>query len=284
MKNVVYDYVTERILAALDKGTIPWQKPWIGGEMPMNLISKKEYRGINCFLLGFSAFTSPYWLTAHQAMAKGGKVKKGEKASIVVFYKTLEFNKGKEDEKKIPLLRYYNVFNVEQCEGVPVPEPKEKKTFIPIEEAARIIREMPKRPSINHGGSRACYRPLTDSVGMPLAENFISPEEYYCTMFHELAHSTGHENRLKRFDNSTDHIFGSDSYSKEELVAEMTAAFLSAHVGIEQKILDNAAAYIQSWRSKISADPKLVVQAANQAQKAADFILNLPKEEVTTAV
>ena len=279
MKNAVYDYVTERMLKALDEKKVPWQKPWTGGEMPMNLVSKKEYRGINCFLLGFSPYASPYWLTAKQAKDKGGSVKKGEEGSMVVFYKTLVYGKNTDDEKKIPLLRYYKVFNTEQCEGIEIPPPKDKKTFVPIEEAARVVREMPKRPNINHGGGRAFYSSLSDSIGMPPAENFISPEEYYSTIFHELVHSTGHEGRLKRFDNTTDHIFGSQSYSKEELVAEMGAAFLSAHLGIEQKTIENSAAYIRGWHDKISADPKLIVQAANQAQKAADFILNIPKEE-----
>lgn len=284
MKNVVYDYVTERILGLLDKGEVPWHKPWdADSEAPRNFVSKKPYRGINTFLLSFSGFSSPYWLTMNQCRAKGGKVKKGSKSHMIVFYQTLEYADKTDKDKinKIPFLRYFNVFNVEQCEGLTLPESKKvEREFVPIEEAARIVREMPLRPTINHGGNRACYSAILDTISMPMQNTFDKPQEYYCTVFHELAHSTGHESRLKRFEKASPaSMFGSESYSKEELVAEMTAAFLCATIGIENSTIDNSAAYIQQWRNRISADPKLVVQAANQAQKAADYILNKPKEE-----
>jgi antirestriction protein ArdC len=286
--NKVYDYVTERIVKALEAGTVPWHKPWADLGASQNLISRKPYRGINVLLLALSKFKSPFWLTLNQAKKlKGVTLRKGEKSHMVVFYKTLNFKeevKGKEREKHIPYLKYYLVFNVEQFDGIEQYLPvTEIKPFVAIEEAARIAREMPKRPNMVEGG-RASYMPMFDRVTMPAKESFDSPEEYYSTLFHELAHSTGHSSRLKRFaDDESISSFGSDSYSKEELLAEMAAAFLCATAGIENKTVDNSAAYINMWLKKLQNDTKLIVQAANGAQKAADNILNVkpyePKSE-----
>ncbi len=274
-----YQVITDRILEKLEEGTIPWHKPWSGGGAPVNLVSKKEYRGINVFMLGCNGHESPYWLTYRQAKAKGGHVKKGERGTPVVFWKAFD---GKEADaegnaKKYFVLRHYTVFNVTQCEGVDYPKPEnedEERTFDPIENCTTVVDEMPKSPPITHGEPRAYYRPGTDTVNMPKPETFDGSEEYYSTLFHELAHSTGHESRTGRHgQGGCDHSFGSQSYSREELVAEFSAAFLCGHCSIENSTIDNSASYIDGWSRKLRNKPKMLIQAAAQAQKAVDFVL-----------
>jgi len=264
MSNKVYQIVTDRILESLEKGTVPWHKPWAGGGIPMNLKSKKPYRGINTFMLSLTRFSSRYWLSYKQAKAMGGQVRKGEKSTMVVFWKWIDGEDKKTgEEKRIPILRYYNVFNLDQIDGIKDPDEREDREHKPIEEAEKIVAEMPNRPEIQHKEPRASYSLYGDFVNMPRPESFDNGEEYYSTLFHELGHSTRHKSRLNREKNS---------YAQEELVAEMTAAFLCGVTGIEDKTLDNSAAYIDSWRKRISEDPRLVVTAGAQAQKASDYI------------
>ena len=184
-------------------------------------------------------------------------------------------------KKNVPFLRYYSVFNVSQCEGIPADKIPGlngiSHEHCPILEAERIVANMPKRPEIRHGGGRACYSPAFDRVDMPKAESFRSGEDFYSVLFHELTHCTGHESRLNRKgvagSDGEWSAFGSTPYAREELVAEMGAAFLSGHAGIVERTLNNSAAYVQSWLQRLKDDARLVVQAAAQAQKAADFIL-----------
>jgi antirestriction protein ArdC len=286
-----YEVVTSRILELLESGEIPWRKPWRGaGGLPKNLTSGRTYRGVNVFLLtcisAMVGYSSSYWVTFRQAKALGGHVKKGEKSSPVVFWKLLE--KGKEGEadeprgeddtrRMIPLLRHYNVFNLEQCEGIDPPADEaegEPLDFTPIEACERIVADMPDPPKLEVRGLKAYYRPSEDLVMMPTPERFESAEEYYGTLFHELTHSTGHARRLNRGSVADAAPFGSQTYGNEELVAEMGASFLCGHAGIENVTLENSAAYIQGWLKTIRSDPKLVVVAAAQAQKAADWILH----------
>ena len=276
-----YEVITETIIEKLEQGTVPWHQPW-SNEAAKNLISKREYRGINVFLLGASRYANPYWLTFRQAKQLGGHVKKGERSTPVVFWKWLERERdnpdtGETETVSTPLLRYYRVFNVEQCEGIPaekVPTLENARDFRPIEEAERVVQEMPQRPIIQHEAAQAFYRPSADVVNMPVAELFTSDEEYYSTLFHELTHATGHESRLKRLDTDKIAAFGGKDYSQEELVAEMGSAFLCGHCGIAERIIDNSAAYIQGWLRRLRNDKSLVVFAAAQAQKAVDFILD----------
>ena len=211
MKTDAYQVVTDRILGLLEEGVVPWQKPWNGGESaPRNLVSKREYRGVNVFLLHAMMFESPFWLTFKQAHSLGGHVKKGEKACPVVFWKWLEVddkNTGARPgetntkAKRVPMLRCYSVFNVTQCDGlegkIPVVawEPREHDT---VEAAERILLGMPKAPTVKTGQAAAFYRPADDQVGMPSLERFDTAEDYYSTLFHELTHSTGHVSRLNR--------------------------------------------------------------------------------------
>ena len=268
----------------LEKGVVPWQRPWRGGgQMPRNLISKKEYRGVNVFLLHAMMYESPFWLTFNQAREVGGNVRKGERACPVVFWKWLEKDSlgAPSGKEKIPFLRYYSVFNVAQCEDIPkgkIPVPNGgERSHNPIVEAEQIVVAMPKKPEIRHGGSRACYSPAMDRVDMPRPESFLGPQDYYSVLFHELTHATGHESRLNRKGVGGSEgewsAFGSTPYAREELVAEMGAAFLSGHAGIGECTIDNSAAYVQAWLERLKGDTRLVVQAAAQAQKAADFIL-----------
>lgn len=284
----VYEIVTNQIMDLLEAGEIPWHKPWKSSGGAQNLISKKTYRGINQFLLNCSPYSSPYWLTFNQARQKGGQVRKGEKSTLVVFWKWLD-RKDKDDQEddantsstgKIPLLRYYNVFNLDQIDGIESPEEAEPDNFFaPIERAELIIRNMPKQPVIQHGGDRACYSPLHDHVKLPNREAFKSPEEFYSTAFHELAHATGHISRLSRKGITDPTYFGSHDYSNEELVAEFSASMLCGVAGIEQQTIENSVAYIQGWLKALKNDKKLAIIAAGQAQKAADFILRRDPSE-----
>jgi len=287
--NKVFEIITAKILEALDKGVVPWHKPWKGSDHPRNLISGNKYSGINVWLLLGSAivsgYGSPYWLTFNQCKNLGGNVRKGEKSSVVVFWKSTHVKTiSKEDPDTgevveenvtVPVLRYYRVFNIEQCEGIEKPKDDSVviENFNPIDRAESIINDMPNKPKIDHVLARAFYSPSEDRVNLPQKESFYSEEEYYSTAFHELAHSTGHKSRLDRF-NSTS--FQGNGYSEEELVAEMTAAFLTAESNIDTpEVLQNSVSYLDSWRKKISDDPKLIVYASGKAQKAANYILNI---------
>ena len=281
-----YQIITVRIIGLLEQGTVPWQKPWQGSEQaPQNLVSRKAYRGVNVFLLHAMHYTSPFWVTFKQAQELGGNVRKGERACPVVFWKWLDVEREGEKER-VPFLRYYSVFNVAQCDGLEehVPSvPGATREHSPVESAERIVATMPKRPDVRHGLGQAFYSPGADYVGMPAPEQFRSGEDYYSVLFHELTHSTGHESRLARKGVSgTDgqwSAFGSNPYAKEELVAEMGAAFLCGQAGIVERTLDNSAAYVASWLARLKDDPKLVVQAAAQAQKAADYVMGVDHGE-----
>lgn len=276
----VYQIITDRLIGILEAGTIPWRKPWNYGSEggPLNLVSRRHYQGINCFLLACTSYDSPYWLTYSQAQKLGGHVRKGETGNYIIFWKIYEREDASTEDgkKRLPVLRYYTVFNVEQCEGITVP-PQDIATWHehdPIEAAENIILTMPNRPTVDISGTKACYSPLRDHVQIPELFRYEKCEEYYSTFFHELAHSTGHESRLNREGIAGNHFFGDAVYSREELVAEMAAAFLCGHCGIENATIQNSAAYLHSWIKALRGDRRLAITAAAQAQKAADYILN----------
>ncbi len=276
----VYEIVTGQILEIMAQGIIPWKKPWSARGAHRNLMSGKQYRGVNVFLLSCAPFSSPWWLTFKQATEKGGKVRKGEKGRKIVFWKPLMIKDknpktGKDERKKIFMLRYYTIFNLDQVDGIEAPLEPETVLLEPIAEAEKIVQEMPNTPEIlEAAGDRACYYPSRDEVQMPFFQDFDDSEEYYSVLFHELGHSTGHESRLARKEVQGCSRFGSEDYSKEELVAEMTAAFLCGESGILPATVENSVAYLQSWTAKFKEDQKLVVNAAAAAQKAADYILH----------
>lgn len=276
----VYEQVTDRVVALLEQGTVPWRKPWTNG-MPQNIEGRK-YRGINAFLLGVSGHTTPFWMTFNQAKERNGTVKKGEHGTMIVFWKRLKVTEknedtGKMEQKVVPMLRYYYVFNLDQTENVKVPkrvtEWLEGHTFDhePLAEAEAIVAGYENGPSISEDGDAAYYVPALDAITVPPRSSFKELDEFYGTLFHELGHSTGHESRLHR---DQKHGFGTHDYGREELVAEMTAAFLAAECGIETTT-ENTAAYLASWVKTIREDTKAVVVAAGQAQRAADLILGV---------
>lgn len=276
-----YDLITERIVALLEQGTVPWRKPWnVKAGMPRNLLSKKPYRGVNTWLLHSMQYESPFWLTYRQALELGGHVRKGEKACPVVFWKQLSIEDDATGEtEKIPMARLYSVFNVAQCEGIKSLPAGADEHPVSLSKPDEIVEHMPNRPEIRHGMRQAFYSPKQDTVSMPDRERFNIEADYFGTLFHELIHSTGHASRLNRSAVMNPNRFGSNPYSKEELVAEMGSAFLCGHAGIAEQILANSAAYIQNWLTALQNDRKLVVQAAAQAQKAVDFMLCLKYEE-----
>jgi antirestriction protein ArdC len=285
----VYEIVTEKIIKQLESGVAPWRKPWTC-QTPVNLLTQKEYRGLNVFTLASQGFPSRFWLTYNQATKLGGRIRKGEKSSPVIFWnigdeqETTAQDGAKETSRPF-LLRYYSVFNLSQAEGIDIPASllQETRTNDPIETCEQIVTNMPVPPAFEQS-DKAWYSPTNDVVGRPARGLFHSSEEYYATEFHELAHSTGHAKRLRRenFDNPVS--FGSESYSKEELIAEMTSAMLCGIAGIEQRILENSAAYLKTWITRLKSDSRLLVSAASQAQKAADFIQGKAPHQLAEAL
>ena len=313
MKRDVYQEVTDRIVAALEAGTVPWHKPWrTAGGVPISIRSGKPYRGINVLILGLEGYDDCRWGTfkamreaaiaeaRHQGreivMAPSkrgdreeayevvdgertwfrGGVQKGEKATSIILWKPVQKGEG-DEEQRYMLLRSYSVFNGKQADGLPELPVEEERVFTPIEEAEHLVEgyisdisnDNPG-PPVRYGFDAASYSLIADVVSLPDPKQFEGDEAYYCTLFHELIHSTGHKKRLARIEPA---LFGSDPYAKEELVAEIGASFLSGVAGFEEAGGQQSAAYIANWMQRIKDSPKLVVQAAAQAQKAADLIL-----------
>jgi antirestriction protein ArdC len=314
--SAVHQIITDKIVALIEQGIVPWRRPWrtAGGgnalytNRPING-DGRPYHGINFLILATEAMVKGYggqvWLTFNKARELGGCVRKGEKSTMVTLWqpteKLVEQPDGSMKKTKQFFLRYYNVFNVEQCDGVTLPkklrpvdvetpaEPQPVEVSIAACEA--IVAGMPNPPVIHREvhSARAFYMPSADSVTVPDGKDFESGEEYYSTLFHELGHSTGAKSRLDRKDfggtgSGAFSWFGSPVYSREELVAELTAAFLCAEAGVDNVTIENSAAYIANWSQALRDDPTVVVQAAGQAQKAANYILNIEPEKYTEEV
>ncbi|MDK2975224.1 MAG: hypothetical protein PWP08_1595 [Methanofollis sp.] len=268
----IYEMVRERILTALGRGTVPWRQTW-QGMTPSNILTGRPYRGINRILLA----GSPWWGTYNQIRQMGGYVRRGEKAAgLVIFWSMEESRREVNDQgdeviirtqRERPLVRCYKVFHIGQCEGVTMPEGQEVR---PIASCEGILRQ--NDPRIFPG--EPAYAPGRDVILMPPAERFTSAEAYYAAFFHELVHWSGAARRLDRPGVTGAIRFGSERYSREELTAEMGAAFLCGMCGIDTPpVQENAAAYIAGWlrhiRDGTAAD---VIRAATDAQRAADFL------------
>ncbi len=286
----VYTLVTNQIIAQLEKGVIPWRKPWKEAGMPQNLVSKRPYRGINLWLLACLGYTTNLFLTHNQLTQIGGKVKKGEKGHLVVFWKVVDNTKEEKEAatdtaKKTTLLRYYWVFNVEQCQditGYLIESPEQfNHVILPCE---NVVSSMPHQPAIQFKEPDAYYHPGKDFINMPKMKTFINSEAYYATLFHELVHSTGHKSRLDRKEVQSMTPFGSDIYSTEEIVAELGTCYLTSLTGIAPMTFENNAAYIQGWIERLQNNPSVIVYASTQAQKATDYILNVQPEETESEV
>lgn len=327
----IYKMITDKMVSLVKNATgFGYKKKWGNYEyyekdgflIPLNFVTKKEYRGVNFLMLKesdfYSVYDNPYFLTFKQVKERKGTIKKGSKAKSVIYFtllfkfvdekKKIDFGtydkkkmiaflkKNKISEKQfssvvrqIPIIKYYNVFNGDDIEGIDfkldalkvgkVYKSDESKKHKKNEVAELILKHQQKpKPSLSHGGDKAFYRPSTDSIKMPRFNSFETPNDYYRTLFHELSHSTGHSSRLKRDFKGK---FGSKSYAKEELIAEFGAVFLSAQAGIIWHSDKNHAEYLKNWLSVLKFaedDKKFLMRAASQAQKSTDFILNLNKD------
>lgn len=270
----IYGIITERIIDQLEKGVIPWEKPWTGTQGgAISGATGKPYSLLNQMLLGKRG----EYYTYNQVKAKGGHVRKDEKAQIIVFWRQIPITETDKDGKPvqvmIPMLRYYSVYHVDQCEGIEAQQRQRVEITHPA--ADKIIADYCQRESLairHQRGDEAYYSPSRDRVVLPQREQFTTVAEYYSTAYHELTHSTGHSSRLNRL-KATAH-FGNEEYSREELVAEIGAAALLNYTGIEtKKSLRNNAAYIQSWLSALRKDKRMIVQASGAASKAVDLII-----------
>ena len=287
----VYQMVTDRIVEMMKSGIIPWRKPWHGAKgdstegMAINYVTRRAYSTINQWLLGEPG----EYLSYKQVTDLGGKVKKGAKSRIVVFYTKVEFKKkneetGEEELCSYPLLRYYNVFHLSQVEGIetkigtdaPVNACPEIDADADAVIFGYLMRETSLKFRYNKPSDRAYYSRSTDEVVVPMLEQYDNAAEYYSTTFHELTHSTMLESRCNRMDDTKSSFFGNESYSREELVAEMGSAMLCSATGVDtQKSLKNSAAYIQGWLKALKNDNKMIVWAAARAEKAANYILGI---------
>lgn len=286
MNKKVMEIVTERIINRITtEQKLPWHQPWDFRNAPINHTTLKAYRGINLWLLK-SGHEYVTWnqLCDIQKQNKDVKLRKGSKAHLVVYFSFKKTMKDVTDadgnteqkEMDIPFLRYYNVYDIEDIDGISPRRPEVSYEHNPIEEAEQIIssyldREKTLKLEFNDGGS-AFYRPATDLISVPARELYKNHAEYYSTLFHEMTHSTGHASRLNRLKSPA--FFGDESYSKEELCAELGASMLCAETGIDNsEATDNSVAYLQGWLSALRNDATLIVSAAGKAQKAVEFIL-----------
>lgn len=280
----LYAEVAQRIIDQLDQGNIPWEQPWRAGQARhANPVSGTIYRGINPLLLEITAMDRGYsdrrWLTFKQARTLGGCVRKGEEGTTIVFWKRVSITDKETDERKsVPMLRHYTVFNVEQVDGLELPA---------IDESEYVAEETPEAdsimdgyflrdgaPRLRFGADGASYSPSNDIVAMPERERFTSDATFFSTLFHEAVHSTGHATRIGRQEITRSSMtFGDDLYGREELTAEMGSAMLCGLAGLQTE--RHSAGYIQHWRDAIAADTKMVVLAAQRAQRAADYILGV---------
>ncbi len=279
-RDELYTQVTEQIIADLEAGTIPWEQPWNGGfSLPRNASTQNSYSGINILILWMrqkkAGFTSSQWITFNQAKALGGSVKKGEKATRILFYQPLKVEEkndaGELEEKTIPMLKTHAVFNLSQVDGLESLQKIEHGTALRSEpeickEAETILAKSGAKLSFD-GGAMAFYNVNTDSIHMPEKSNFKDQLGYYGTMLHELVHWTGAENRLDR-NLATK---GTTHYAQEELIAELGSSFLCAHVGL--KHTTQHASYIESWLKVLREDKAAIFKAASQARVASEFLI-----------
>lgn len=285
MARDLYQEVTNRIIEQLEKGTIPWIKPWTDsgfGGLPYNAATGKAYRGINTMML-FAPGPGEGWMTYKQAQEISAQVRKGERGQVVVFFKPWKIEdknapaNAENKEKTIPVLRSYTVFHTSQIDNLP--DRCQPKPAAPTPEKVRIeaAEKLLSQATVTHGGDRAFYRLSSDSITLPHQHQFKSVDDYYATALHELTHWTGHGTRCAR---EYGKRFGDQAYAREELVAEMGAAFLCARTGITAQL--QHASYIDSWLKVLKHDKRAVLVAAGAAQKAADFVTGWKAEEEAT--
>ncbi|CUX72327.1 MULTISPECIES: ArdC family protein [Agrobacterium] len=282
-----YQRITDSIIAQLEAGTKPWIRPWRGtvarSAVPMRS-NGEAYRGINVIMLWLSSQLAGYdentWMTYRQALEVGGQVRKGEQGTLVVKYGTFNPKEQQgEDDRSIPYLKGYTVFNVEQIDGLldHFKSPAEETPLqpVPVLESVETFLER-TGAKITYGGKHACYRPGLDDIQMPDRDKFLSEVHLYSTALHEVGHWTGAKHRLDR---DLSGRFGSEAYAMEELVAELSAAFVCADLGVEHDPRDSTATYIESWLKVLKQDKRAIVTAAAKAQAVSDFLHQLQGDE-----
>lgn len=283
MEDKVTQIITDQIIKKLEGGVAPWKKPFIGGARigeHKNGTTGKHYRGINALITGMSGYPSANWYTFKDIAGQNRRLKKGQKGTKVMLW-TFVDKDGEEADKKYSFKKYYTIFNEAQLEDYDPSklfgQMAEGIDFSPIDEAEKIKENWKSCPKIIHSEiqRRAFYNRSEDFINMPPKQDFFSVEEYYSTLFHEMTHATGHSSRLKRDTLEKINSFGDHNYSKEELVAELGSAFLSAKAGISNEVIDNQASYIQGWLKTIKSQPSIIIHASQKAQKAVDHILNV---------
>lgn len=278
----VYELVTNRIIEQLENNIIPWEKPWSGTiDGAFNRVSKKPYSILNQMLLKYNG----EYATFKQWQELGGHIRKAEKSEIIVFWKMYPIKEKQDDGteiiKTIPLLKYINVFHISQVDGVEPLKQKVTHDIEPIDKAEKILNDYWNRENItieHVKGDKAFYSPMFDKIQLPLFEQFKQSEEYYSVAFHESVHSTMKTSRCNRQEDRKGKVvsFGSEEYSKEELVGEVGSAQLMNIVGIETtKSFRNSTAYIQSWLKVLRNDNKFIVSASSKAEKAVNYILGI---------
>jgi antirestriction protein ArdC len=270
----LYQTVTDNIIAAIEQGgELPWVRPWTTTGGPRNGMTGRAYSGVNHLLLTIAGakYSSAEWFTFKNAQKLGGSVRKGEKGTQVVFWNIISKKNEVGKDETIPLLRYFLVFNRDQIDGLPAPKVAERPEFNSVEVAEAFIAAT--GANITFGGDRACYNMVTDSITLPTQESFVDAGAYYATAFHELVHWTGHQSRLDRLKATP---FGSPEYAKEELVAELGAAFLCAEYGIDGKTQHPE--YIKNWLAVLKDDKRFIFRASSLANKAV-ALLNGSDEE-----
>lgn len=285
----VIERVSAEVIRQLEQGVAPWSKPWnVAGLMPTSLATGKPYRGANALFLSMLApsFDGPnLWTTYKQAGQRGGKVRKGEKGTPVIFWKFLKVEdkkatdeNGKPLAKSVPLLRVFTVFHVAQCDGLEIPAKylQERKPVEIPDAVTSVLSTYENGPAIHYREQDAAYySPSQDAITLPPVATFPTLEGYAETLFHELTHSTGHRSRLNRFrDDEVPARFGSANYAKEELIAELGAAMIAANVGVNLDVTQTGS-YIAGWLSALKNDPGMLISAAQKAQKAADLVLGI---------
>lgn len=280
----IYEAVNDIILGHLEGGTVPWRQTWIGKGLPVNRLTRRPYRGINRILLNLLPYPTGEFVSFNQAKDLGGRIRKGEKGHMVVFWKWIEPQRDEEAEieqdlSKFPYIQYHTVWNVAQCEGVePLDPPAPASEIPPHDLAEQTIGNMRDRPQIAFDGLEAYYDVRRDLVNVPERGHFESTGTYYSVLFHELVHSTGHPKRLCRKGITETIRFGSNDYSFEELVAEIGACYLLSHCGIVPDNFSNNAAYIAGWMRKLRQERYAFIHAAVSAQRALDYILAKTQE------
>ncbi|MDW9620245.1 ArdC family protein [Sinorhizobium meliloti] len=275
-----YQRITDTIIEQLEAGTKPWIRPWRGssrGSLVPHRATGEAYRGINVLMLWLASELAGYeentWMTYRQAQDLGGQVRKGEKGSLVVKYGAFTPKEREDDdERAIPYLKGYTVFNIEQIENLPdrFYRPVEELPTTPVphlETVEAFVRNT--GAAITYGGTTACYRPAPDDILMPDRARFVDEVHLYSTLLHEMSHWSGAKHRLDR---DLSGRFGSESYAMEELVAELSASFLCADLGVAHDPRDNTATYLESWLKVLKNDKRAIITAAAKAQTAADYL------------